>query len=110
MQMRHQVGRELHQMDREDAVKLVERVLNASATGSASSATGISSTGTGGVSGTQEREVATADADQEEIEQLVDAVHCHARTLVLLAPALRSRGVEATHESLVDLMAEMDER
>ena len=59
--------RELHQLDREDAVKLVERVLNAA----------------GGDAG------ASSDAAREEIEQLVDAVHCHARTLALLAPALR---------------------
>ena len=80
--------RELHQLDREDAVKLVERVLNAA----------------GGDAG------ASSDAAREEIEQLVDAVHCHARTLALLAPALRSRGVEATRESLVELMAEMEKR
>lgn len=80
--------RELHQLDREDAVKLVERVLNAA----------------GGDAG------ASSDAAREEIEQLVDAVHCHARTLALLAPALRSRGVEATRESLVELMAEMEQR
>ena len=69
--------RELHQLDREDAVKLVERVLNASAGGDAGAA---------------------ADAAREAIEQLVDAVHGHARTLALLAPALRSRGVEATRD------------
>ena len=80
--------RELHQLDREDAVKLVERVLNAA----------------GGDAG------ASSDAAREEIEQLVDAVHCHARTLALLAPALRSRGVEATRESLVELMAEMEQK
>ena len=80
--------RELHRLDREDAVKLVERVLNA----------------TGGDAG------ASTDAAREEIEQLVDAVHCHARTLALLAPALRERGVEATRESLVELMAEMEKR
>src|SRR6185369_4119151 len=80
--------RELHQLDREDAVKLVERVLN-TAGGDAGSST---------------------DAAREEIEQLVDAVHCHARTLALLAPALRSGGVEATRTSLVELMAEMDTR
>ena len=78
--------RELHQLDREDAVKLVERVLNAA----------------GGDAG------ASSDAAREEIEQLVDAVHCHACTLALLAPALRSRGVEATRASLVELMAEME--
>ncbi|WP_292994356.1 TIR domain-containing protein [Nitrosomonas sp.] len=80
--------RELHQLDRDDAVKLVERVLNVA----------------GGEAD------ATSDATREEIEQLVDAVHCHARTLSLLAPALRSRGVEATRVSLVELMAEMEKR
>ncbi len=79
--------RPLHQLDREDAVKLVERVLNAA----------------GGDDG-------ASDIAREEIEQLVDAVHCHARTLALLAPALRSRGVEATRASLVALMAEMEQK
>ena len=79
--------RELHQLDREDAVKLVERVLNAAG-------------GDGG---------GASDAAREQIEQLVDAVHCHARTLTLLAPALRERGVEATRQSLVELMAEMEQ-
>jgi hypothetical protein len=49
-----------------------------------------------------------SDAAREEIEQLVDAVHGHARTLALLAPELRSRGVEATREALVELMAAME--
>jgi tetratricopeptide (TPR) repeat protein len=80
--------RELHRLDREDAVKLVERVLNAA----------------GGDAG------ASSDAAREEIEQLVDAVNCHARTLALLAPALRDRGVEATRASLVELMAEMERK
>ena len=80
--------RRLHQLDREDAVKLVERVLNA-ASGDAD---------------------AFSDAAREEIEQLVDAVHCHARTLALLAPALRQQGVEATRASLVELMAEMEKQ
>jgi alcohol dehydrogenase YqhD (iron-dependent ADH family) len=69
-------------------VKLVERVLNAAG-------------GDGGGS---------SDAAREQIEQLVDAVHGHARTLTLLAPALRERGVEATRQSLVELMAEMEGR
>lgn len=80
--------RPLHQLDREDAVKLVERVLNAAG----------------------EDAGASSDAGREEIEQLVDAVHCHARTLALLAPALRRGGVEATRESLVELMAEMEQK
>ncbi|MBL8541860.1 MAG: tetratricopeptide repeat protein [Betaproteobacteria bacterium] len=79
--------RELHRLDREDAVKLVERVLDAAGAADA-----------------------VSNAAHEEIKQLVDTVHCHARTLALLAPALRSRGVEATRESLVELMAEMERR
>jgi tetratricopeptide (TPR) repeat protein len=82
---RHRI--ELHQLDREDAVKLVERALNAEA-------------GDG--------DGASSDAAREEIEQLVDAVNRHARTLALLAPSLRSRGVEATRQSLVELMAQME--
>jgi tetratricopeptide (TPR) repeat protein len=80
--------RELHQLDREDAVKLVERVLNREGAGAG----------------------AAADAARESIEQLVDAVNGHARTLALLAPALRSRGVEETHASLVELMAVMERK
>lgn len=80
--------RELHQLDREDAVKLVERALNSEAAGAG----------------------AAADTARDAIEQLVDAVHGHARTLALLAPSLRSRGVEATHESLVALMTEMERK
>jgi len=78
--------RELSQLAREDAVKMVEAVLAQGAAGAG----------------------ATSDAATEAIEQLVDAVHCHARTLTLLAPALRSLGVKATQEKLAELMAEMD--
>lgn len=80
--------RELQQLEREDAVKLVERALNHAADGAG----------------------AAADASPEALEDLVDAVHCHARTLALLAPALRSRGVESTRASLVELMVEMDRK
>jgi len=80
--------RELGQLHPVDAVKLIERVLN------------VASGGGGG----------TSDADRVQIDELVSAVHCHARTLALLAPALRSRGVKATRESLVELMAEMEKR
>jgi tetratricopeptide (TPR) repeat protein len=79
--------RELRQLARDDAVKLVERVLNREANAGAA-----------------------ADAAREAIEQLVDAVNGHARTLALLAPALRSRGVEATRTSLVELMADMERK
>jgi tetratricopeptide (TPR) repeat protein len=80
--------RELRHLGREDAVKLVERVLDVE----------------GGDDAT------ATQATREEIEQLVDAVHCHARTLALLAPALRERGVKATRESLVTLMVEMEKQ
>jgi len=80
--------RELPQLDREDAVKLVERALNQEADGAG----------------------AAADAAREAIEQLVDAVHGHARTLALLAPTLRSRGVEATRASLEELMTDMERK
>jgi tetratricopeptide (TPR) repeat protein len=80
--------RELYRLDREDAVKFVERVLNQEAAGAG----------------------AAADAAREAIEQLVEAVHGHARMLALLAPALRSHGVEATRASLVDLMTEMERK
>lgn len=80
--------RELHQLDREDAVKMVERVLNAAG----------------------ENVGASSDAAREEMEQLVDAVHRHARTLALLAPSLLEHGVKATRESLVELMTEMDKK
>lgn len=79
---------ELHRLGREDAVKLVERVLNVSAEGGSAGA--------------------ASDAAREEIERLVDAVHGHARTLALLAPSLRAQGVEATRRSLVELMVEME--
>ena len=80
--------RDLHRLDPNDAVKLVERALNA---------------GGGGGGG-------ASDAAREQIEQLVEAVHGHARSLALLAPALRSRGVEATRAALVQLMVEMEQK
>jgi hypothetical protein len=79
--------RELHRLDREDAVKLVERVLNADGSAGAGAA---------------------LDAARESIEALVGAVHGHARTLALLAPSIRNRGVDATRAALVDLMAAME--
>ncbi len=82
--------RELNRLDREDAVKLVERALNAD--------DAEDDAGAG----------AALDAAREAIEALVDAVHGHARTLALLAPSLRSQGVEATRATLVELMTEME--
>ncbi len=78
---------ELDRLNRDDAVKLVERSLDRDAEGAG----------------------AASDATVEAIGELVDAVHGHARTLALLAPSLRSRGVDATRESLVELMAEMEQ-
>ena len=78
--------RELYQLDYEDAVRLIERGLNPAGDN-------------GGSSG---------DAAREEIEQLVEAVHGHARTLTLLTPSLREHGVEGTRKSLTELMASME--
>ena len=79
--------RELHRLHRLDAVRLIQRVV------SESSAT-----------------ASVADVELAAIEELVEAVHGHARTLALLAPALQRLGVTATREALVELMADMDRR
>jgi len=127
--------RELHRLDREDAVKLVERALNADespgsapASGAvagaspanwvtvrqrhdlaASAAVSPAGEGAGRLHAGRVRSPSDAlDAARESIEALVEAVHGHARTLALLAPELRSRGVEATRETLVELMAAME--
>jgi tetratricopeptide (TPR) repeat protein len=68
-------------MDREDAVRLVERVLR-------------ESSGLG-------------DAERKAVENLVDSVQCHARSLVLLAPSIETDGVERTQELLAVLTARM---
>jgi tetratricopeptide (TPR) repeat protein len=78
--------RELYRFNRDDAVMLVEHLLNSAGA----------------------NPQASSDVAREEIEQLVDAVHRHARTLTLLAPALRAHGVEATRESIDELMAQME--
>jgi len=89
--LRHR--RELRQLAKEDAVKLVERALNAQ-----------------NPLPLGEGRVRELDARTEAIEQLVDAVQGHARSLALLAPSLRKHGVEQTRASLVELMAEMERR
>jgi tetratricopeptide (TPR) repeat protein len=84
--------RELRQLEKGDAVALIEHSL----------AAGESSDGAGaGVS------AAALEARREEIEALVDAVQGHARTLALLAPELRRLGVAATQTALVELMEQM---
>jgi tetratricopeptide (TPR) repeat protein len=97
--------RELHQLDREDAVRLIERALDREAGGDVGGRARSEAAG-----GQAARAGDAADAAREAIEQLADAVNCHARTLALLAPEIGSRGVAATHESLIELMAEMDRR
>ena len=46
----------------------------------------------------------------KEIEELVEAVNCHARALELLARELAKQGVRATTENLHRLMAELEHR
>ena len=86
---------ELRQLGRSDAVALIERSL---AAGESSGAAGA---GAG---------AAALEARREEIEALVAAVQGHARTLALLAPELRRRGVAATQAALVELMQQMQQQ
>ncbi|MCX5954115.1 MAG: tetratricopeptide repeat protein [Cyanobacteria bacterium] len=83
---------ELRQLEKGDAVALIERSL---AAGESSGAAGAGAEG------------AALEARREEIEALVDAVQGHARTLALLAPELRRRGVASTQAALVELMEQM---
>ena len=46
----------------------------------------------------------------EEVDDLVDAVGCHARALVLLARELAQRGVTATTENVRAIMVELEQR
>jgi tetratricopeptide (TPR) repeat protein len=85
---------ELRQLEKGDAVALIERSL----------AAGESSAATGAGAGE-----AALEARREEIEALVAAVQGHARTLALLAPELRRRGVAATQAALVELMELMEQ-
>jgi tetratricopeptide (TPR) repeat protein len=86
---------ELRQLGKADAVALIERSL---AAGKSSAAT---------AAGAGE---AAIEARREDIEALVDAVQGHARTLALLAPELRRRGVAATQAALVELMEQMQQQ
>nr|VFK22896.1 MAG: Tetratricopeptide repeat-containing protein [Candidatus Kentron sp. MB]VFK26503.1 MAG: Tetratricopeptide repeat-containing protein [Candidatus Kentron sp. MB]VFK74565.1 MAG: Tetratricopeptide repeat-containing protein [Candidatus Kentron sp. MB] len=76
---------ELFQLHTSDAIQLVERVLRTEGGGET-----------------------IRETSREEIGELVTAVNCHARTLTLIAPAIRERGVHETRESLFILMAEME--
>jgi tetratricopeptide (TPR) repeat protein len=86
---------ELRQLEKGDAVALIERSL---AAGESSGAPGA---GAG---------AAALEARREEIEALVAAVQGHARTLALLAPELRRRGVAATQAALLELMEKMEQQ
>jgi tetratricopeptide (TPR) repeat protein len=86
---------ELRQLGKADAVALIERSL-AAGEGNAATAAGAGA--------------AALEARREEIEALVDAVQGHARTLALLAPELRRRGVAATQAALVELMQQMQQQ
>jgi len=79
--------RELKHLALNDAVELVEKVLGNIETGAAARRSQL-----------------------EDIEDLVKAVNCHARSLALLAEPIRQRGITATRLSLVDLLADMDKR
>ena len=92
---------ELHRLAREDAVRLIERVLDAE---------GRPPSQESAYDARSRSDSHLLDERQEAIERLVRSVSGHARTLALLAPALRSQGVEVTRRSLVELMAEMEER
>jgi tetratricopeptide (TPR) repeat protein len=82
--------RELHQLHQEDAVALIERALAV--------ADGLAPDG------------GTLEAKREAIEELAEAVQGHARTLALLGPELRKRGVAATQAALVELMQQLQRR
>jgi tetratricopeptide (TPR) repeat protein len=86
--------RDLHRLERSDAVELIEASLRAGDSNAG---------GTGPGAGAME-------AQREAIEALVDAVQGHARTLALMAPELRRRGVAATQAALVALMEQMQQQ
>ena len=80
---------EISRLDRRDAVRLVAKVLG-------------------------EEESAPLPADpgesEDEINRLVDAVNCHARSLVLLAGEVAATGVKAATERSGELMAALAEK
>ena len=78
--------RELQRLESEDAVKLIERIIN------------------------QAQISATSDAERQDIEALVAAVHGHARTIALLADSIRNLGVKRSHDKLIELMADMQRK
>ncbi len=79
----------LSRLTKEDAIELVQKTMTSQ--------------------GLTPKEDALGGA-QPEIEALVEAVSCHARSLVLLAPYLSQFGVGQTTASLGALMAELDKK
>lgn len=81
--------RELGALEVQDAVELVSEVMKQN--------------------GWKPPEDATGNTPQE-VTDLVEAVHRHARALVLLAPEVARRGVRSTTEDLQSLMAHLERR
>lgn len=81
--------RELGALDRQDAIELVSEVMKQN--GWTPPATDAGSTA-------------------QEITDLVDAVNCHARAMVLLAREVARRGVKATTANLRALMADLERK
>jgi len=104
--------RELGQLDKADAVKLVERALNTAGVQSllCPNLPNYAEQASRSDAHAKQALHSSADAATEAIERLVAAVHGHARTLALLAPSLRQFGVERTHAELAELMAQMHKR
>ena len=75
---------DLYRLAREDAVELVKKTLQDT--------------------------YAIADERLEAIENLVDTVQCHARTLALLGEPLQRLGIAKTRTQLAELMADMHRR
>jgi tetratricopeptide (TPR) repeat protein len=81
--------RELGALDRADAIELVSQVMAQEGLVPESSDPGRT---------------------PQEIVDLVEAVHCHARALVLLAREVARRGVKATTDNLRALMADLEHK
>jgi tetratricopeptide (TPR) repeat protein len=79
----------LSRLDRNDAIELVHQAMTAS-----------------GLTPQEDDRGGT----QPEVEELVEAVNCHARSLVLLAPYISEFGVRHTTENLGRLMANLHEQ
>ena len=76
-------------LDRPDAIRLVVRVLG---------------------EGNLMPQSATGDESEQEIANLVDAVGCHARSLVLLAGEVAASGIRRATESIHELMASLESK